>query len=488
VSESTLGSLLPPELSPRGRPRRPSGRRRLARVLSWLAVGLSVVVLLGSGSIYLAVRKLEGNIQQVPDIFCKGPQCNRPQKANTRTTNYLIIGSDSRDDVPKSQWKRLGLHPEPGRRSDTMLLVHVPADRGGAYVLSFPRDLYVRIPGTQGRDRINAGYALGGPALAVKTVEALTDVRIDHYLEVNFLAFARMVDALGGVHVCVPQSMKSTKAHLDLTAGRHKLDGPTALAYVRARSFDSDSEYKDPTADIGRIKRQQQFIGAMIRRVLSSSTLVRVDRLARFLDRATKSLKADDKLKFSELKDLGLRFRNLDPKKVVFASVPYTRNVKIAGKWVLEMDDAGAEEIFRGIKDGTVLGGKKPAQTGPKLTVPPGNIRTRVLNGTDVKGQASKAATALRGVGFLIGSIGNADNTAYTETIVRHGPSRADSAKTLAAAIPGSRTELDPKLGRGLVVVIGSNYQGVKAVKVTPRRPSGPKQPTVTAADDPCAS
>jgi LCP family protein required for cell wall assembly len=485
VSDNTLGSLLPPELNPRGRPPRRK-RRRAARVLSWLAVGLSVVVLLGSGSVYLAVKKLEGNIQQVPDIFCKGAQCNRPKKVNFRVTNYLIIGSDSRDDVPRSEWKRLGLHEEAGRRSDTMLLVHVPADHAGAYVLSFPRDLYVNIPGMGGRDRINAAYARGGPALAVKTVEALTDVHIDHYLEVNFLAFARMVDSLGGVDVCLPKGMKSKKAHLNLASGKHRLDGPTALAYVRARTFDPDSEYKDGTADIGRIKRQQQFIGAMIRRVLSSSTLLRVDRLARFLDRATKSLKADDKLKFSELKDLGLRFRNLDPKRVVFASVPYSRNVKIEGKWVLEMDEAGAQEIFRGIGDGSILGTKKPAVTGPKLTVPPGAIRTRVLNGTSVQGQATKAATALRGVGFLIAAVGNADTKAYTETIVRHGPTRADSAKTLAAAIPGARVELDPKLGSTLVVVVGSDYHGVKPVKVTAAS-STPTLPPVTAADNSCA-
>jgi len=483
VSDHTLGSMLPPELNPRGRsaPR----HRKTARALSWVAVAMSMLVLVASGTLYTLYKKYDGNISR-ESVFCEGKDCKRPAKVNRRVTNYLIIGSDSRDDVPRSEWKRLGLNSEPGRRSDTMLLVHIPADHEGAYVLSFPRDLYVDLPGL-GKERINAAYSLGGPALAIKTVESLTDVHIDHYLEVNFLAFARMVDALGGIDICVPKAMKSKKARLNLPAGKHRLNGPTALAYVRARTFDRDSEFQDPTADLGRIKRQQQFIGAMIRRAVSSQTLLRVDRLVRFLDRATKSLKADKDLKFSELKDLGLRFRNLDPKRVVFASVPTTRNVRTAaGQWVLEIDQAGSREIFDGIIDGTVLGTKKkPA--GPKLTVPPSSIRVNVLNGTGTQGKAAETGQALRGVGFIIGQVTNADSKDYAETIVRHGPARADSARTVAAAIPGSKLELDPALGNRVVVVVGQNYKGVRAVKVAGAPTTKPKEPAVTAADDPCA-
>jgi LCP family protein required for cell wall assembly len=483
VSEQTLGSMLPPELSPRGRPA--PKHRKTARALSWVAIATSMLVLLASGTLYVLYKKYDGNITR-ESVFCQGKECNRPQKVNHRVTNYLIIGSDSRDDVPKSEWRRLGLSNEPGRRSDTMLLVHIPADHAGAYVLSFPRDLHVDVPGL-GKERINAAYSLGGPQLAIKTVESLTDVHIDHYLEVNFLAFARMVDALGGIDICVPKAMKSKKAHLDLPAGKHRLDGPTALAYVRARTFDRDSEFQDGTADLGRIKRQQEFIGAMIRRAVSSQTLLRVDRLVRFLDRATRSLKADEGLKFSELKDLGLRFRDLDPKRVVFASVPVTRNVKTpAGQWVLEMDSAESREIFDAIIDGTVLGTKKKPAA-PKLTVAPGNIRVSVLNGTATPGKAAEASRALRGVGFLIGQVTNADNKAHKTTLVRHGPGRADSAKTVAAAIPGSKIELDQSLGNKVVVVVGTNYSGVKAVKVTGAPSTKPKPPAVTAADDPCA-
>jgi len=119
--------------------------------------------------------------------------------------------------------------------------------------------------------------------------------------------------------------------------------------------------------------------------------------------------------------------------------------------------------------------------------VPPSSIRVNVLNGTGTQGKAAETGQALRGVGFIIGQVTNADSKDYAETIVRHGPARADSARTVAAAIPGSKLELDPALGNRVVVVVGQNYKGVRAVKVAGAPTTKPKEPAVTAADDPCA-
>jgi len=512
LSQSPHDVALPPELNPRGpQPgQRRRTRSRIARFLSWVAVATSVFVLVGSGVAYLGVRKLKSNITALPAPYvfpscvpsADSPCKPRPPKVASATggriTNYLIIGSDSVDGVSEADRKRLNITDEEnraGRRSDTMLLVHVPADAKGAYVLSFPRDLYVPIAGTNTTDRINAAYATGGPARAIATVEQLTNIHIDHYLEVNVLAFANVVDGLGGVPMCIPKAMKSKKAHLDLPAGEQTLDGPTALSFVRARTFDPDSEYDSRNGDIGRVQRQQLFVGALLRRALSIGTLANPVKLSRFLDRSTKALKADDKLGTSELIELGKRFRNIDTKRVVFASVPIADPDfrPIRTKSVATMKTAEAAEIFAAVADGSVLGAKKsPSATpsGPALTVPPAAIKVRVRNGNGISGQAKTTSEALRGIGFVITGATNADKTDYAETVVRHGPDKADSARTVVAAIPGSRAEPNASLGSTIDVVVGANYAGVRPVAVkapgASAKPKAKPKAPVTASDDLC--
>jgi LCP family protein required for cell wall assembly len=503
---------LPPELSPRGYTK---PRRRASRLFAWVAIITSAVVLIGSGSLYAAYHKLDSNINRVhiaaldnkgtapaggagTTAIGKGGVA-RPVKPKgaEKDLNFLILGSDSRAGATDAELQAFGTQFEAGQRSDTMLLVNIPANRDGAYVLSFPRDLYVDIPG-EGKHKINSAFGKGGADLTIRTVEALTNIHIDHYLEVNFASFLRMVDALDGVDICVPKAMKSKDAALNLPAGKQRLTGSKALSYVRARNFDPDSAYQDPTADLGRIGRQQQFLGALIRRATSSSTLLRPDRLARFLSRATSALTTDDGLHIGDLKNLALRFRNLDPKKVVFATVPnYDPGHKISGQSVVLVDEAPAEEIFGAIRDGSMRAdGTIPpppaAAAGPKLTVAPAGIRVRVLNGTDIAGQARVVRDDLTTRGFVVTEVGTApvDQRGDTATVVRYGPDRKDAADTLAASIPGSRAELDSTLTRTLTVVVGSGYSGTKAVKVSTPRASG--SPSVqaapkTAADDACA-
>lgn len=496
-------AVLPPRLNPRGYTKR---RRRTPRILAWLAVVTSCLVLLLSGSLYAGYKKLDSNIQRInipildraPDAKGSGASAvTRPDKAPgaEKDLNFLIIGSDSRAGATKAELQAFGTEFEAGQRSDTMLLVNIPGDRDGAYVLSFPRDLWVEIPGESGHHKINAAFSKGGANLAIQTVEALTEIKIDHYLEINFAAFLRMVDALDGVEICVPKAMRSRDAGLNLPAGTQKLNGSKALSYVRARNFDRDSEYKDGTADLGRIARQQQFLAAMIRRATSSSTLLRPDRLAKFLDRATSALTADEGLKTGDLQKLALRFRSLDPKKVVFASVPnFDPGKKVSGQNVLMVDEPAADDIFTALREGTMSSdGKIPEApvTGPTLTVAPANIRLRVLNGTDVDGRAREAADDLKARGFMIQEFATAppERKGESATVVYYGSDRKDAADTVVASIPDSRAELDETLQRTITVVVGSDYSGTKAVKVATPRASG--SPSVqaapkTAADNPC--
>jgi LCP family protein required for cell wall assembly len=489
VSDNPHGLVLPPELNPRGGSsvRRPR-RRRLARVLSWIAVSLSASVLVISGVGFALVKYYDGNINRIKeDIF--GPAADRPAKLDGKAKNFLLVGSDSREGATKEELKQSGTEFTPGRRSDTMILIHLSAKQDKALLMSFPRDLYVEVPG-KGPGKINTAFAAGGPALTIATVEQLTDIRIDHYIEVNFNGFRRMVDALDGVEVCLPAPAKEKDSGIDLPAGKSTVRGAQALAFVRQRKG-------LPRGDIDRIGRQQQFLGAMLRRATSKGILLRPDRLLSFLDTVTDSIQVDKNLSFNTMKDLALRLKDLDPAKVTFVTVPIDRLARRGGQSVVLMDEIQSDLLFRSIREDDAIPGASAAPSAPpsNLIVAPSRVRVRVLNGAGVKGLAARAAEDLRGVGFRIVDTGNADSETYEDTIVRHGPDREDSARTLAAAVPGARIQLDQSMRGSVELVVGRNYAGARQVTISkpssaPVQPSGPaasKPPTTSAADDPCS-
>ena len=493
-----------PEEAPRPRPRRSRGKR-IARFLSWVAVLTSVSVLAASVLGFGALALINSHVER-RCIFCgesAEAQRNRPQKPggnDGKALNFLLVGSDSRDGATPEELKEFSTQSDPGKRTDTIILVHLSPKRDKAVLVSFPRDTWVEIPG-HGHNRINAAYVQGeldrkggGPALLIQTVERLTDVFIDHYLEIDFRGFLKMVNALGGVDVCLPTAVDDADSGLRLPAGRSHVNGKVALSFVRARKF-------DPTQDFGRIRRQQQFLGAMLRRATSLGILARPDRVYRFLDTVAKSMTVDDKLSFNEMKQLAGKLRGLDPAKIVFVTAPTKpRGVRIDGKSVVLPDTAAYAALFGAIRaDDAIQVGATPAPTQQPndLFVRPSRIRLRVLNGNGVDKAARTAADELATLGFQIRDTGPADSFGYAQTIVRHGPAKADSARTVAAAIPGSATQLDQTLGSVLEVVVGKNYAGVRPVvvasrapttaPVTPASPAATPSPlpTTTAADEP---
>jgi LCP family protein required for cell wall assembly len=207
----------------------------------------------------------------------------RPEAASG--TNWLIVGSDSREGLTREQRRELNLGNPPGRRTDTIILLH-RAESGSPTLVSLPRDSYVPIPG-HGRNKLNAAYAFGGPALLVQTVEQVTGVHIDHYAEVGFGGFVGMTDAVGGVEMCPKRDIRDRKSGLRVQQGCQEMDGPTALAYVRARYF-------DPKGDLGRVQRQQEFLGAVFDRAASPATLLNPVRLFSLGNAATTALTIDD--------------------------------------------------------------------------------------------------------------------------------------------------------------------------------------------------
>jgi LCP family protein required for cell wall assembly len=195
------------------------------------------------------------------------PAGSRP--ANSAGYDYVLTGSDSRQGLTPAQQKLLNTgsaQQVAGLRTDTIILVHVPSGGGEPAMISLPRDSYLPIPG-HGYNKINAAYALGGPKLLVQTIEGVTGVYVDGYVEIGFGGFASVVDSLGGVDVCVAAVMKDAYSGVNLKPGCQTLDGQAGLAYVRDR-------YSDPLGDIGRVARQRQFLGAIMHKALSPSTVL----------------------------------------------------------------------------------------------------------------------------------------------------------------------------------------------------------------------
>lgn len=191
------------------------------------------------------------------------PEGQRPdQQPGTAT---LMIGTDQRDNLSPAEQKKLGTGTETGARTDTMLILYTPP-HGRTVLISLPRDSYVPIPG-HGRNKLNAAYAIGGPKLLMQTVEQVTGLRMDGYIEMGFAGFVDMVDAVGGVQVCLDKPMVDKDSHTNLPAGCQELDGIQALGYVRMRKA-------DPMGDLGRVKRQQQITAAVAKKVMSPWTFI----------------------------------------------------------------------------------------------------------------------------------------------------------------------------------------------------------------------
>jgi LCP family protein required for cell wall assembly len=238
----------------------PTRRRRL-RLRPGLLVILVVLALIAY-PILLGMTAWT-NLNRVDAI---APAHAGTEPADTPGRTFLVVGSDSRDNLSAEERKKLGTGKVAGRRTDTIMLLHVPAAGGPTVLVSVPRDSYVSIPG-RGKNKINAAYAFGGPTLLVQTLEQATGLRIDDYVETGLSGFANIVDAVGGVRICPKFDMDDKDAHINLKKGCQEADGTTALGYARARK-------SDPRGDLGRVERQREVLAAIASKTLSPGTLV----------------------------------------------------------------------------------------------------------------------------------------------------------------------------------------------------------------------
>ncbi|MGW0468013.1 LCP family protein [Streptomyces sp. NPDC003027] len=274
-----------------GRRRKPPAKgRRAATVAAWSAAGLVLVGGSGLGYVYL---KLNGNLEGVDINAQLGT--DRPKNLDNGSMDILVLGSDSRSGDNAAYGTDEG-----GARSDTAMVVHVYEGHRKASVVSIPRDTLIDRPecadgqgaavAGESRAMFNTAYEVGGPACAVKTVESMSGIRMDHYVEVDFTGFKKLIDKLGGVEITTTRPIQDTKSHLDLTPGTHTLDGEQSLGLVRTRKSVGDG------SDLGRIQLQQAFVKAFIDQVKDVGVLTHPKKLLDIADTATKAITPDSEL------------------------------------------------------------------------------------------------------------------------------------------------------------------------------------------------
>jgi LCP family protein required for cell wall assembly len=280
-----------------------------------------IVVLGGTGAGYLYF-KLNGNLRSVDIDHALG--ADRPQKVDNGSENILVLGSDTRSGSNKA----LGGGTDDGSaRSDTAMIVHVYEGHKKASVVSIPRDTLIDRPhctDTDGRTHraasgvmFNSAYTTGGAACAVKTVESITGIRMDHYLEVDFSGFRKLVDELGGVEVTTTKNIDDPDSHLDLAAGTHRLDGKQALGLVRTRHGVGDG------SDLGRIQLQQAFVKALLNQVKDIDLFGNPKKLYDLADTATKTVTTDSGLgSVNELMSFASGLKGISSRDMTMVTMP----------------------------------------------------------------------------------------------------------------------------------------------------------------------
>ncbi len=464
---------LPARLDPRaGRPR-PVTRGGEGRVGRFAIGARSVAALMAaavlgtSGWGWYLGEVAEATMNRTDAI----PTSGNEAKVGGEAMNMLLVGSDSRAGLTPQQASELHTGYTDGQNTDTMILVHVPADGSAASFVSFPRDSYVEIP-DYGWDKLNSAYAYGynepaegvdesarqaaGAQLLIKTISKLSGLQIDHYAEIDLLGFFKLANVVGGVQVNLCQAVSDSFSGIDLPAGKQTITGEQALAFVRQR-------HGLPRGDYDRIVRQQTFIAGMIRKMLADDVLVDLGKQRRLVSAAAEALTVDRSL---DLLSLASQMQSVTAGRVEFQTIPMVGDDKDAqGRFITRLaDQATLHEFFGDLtaEPEPAPETAEPAEPTAPPTVAPSAVTVDVFNGSGISGLAAGASTELTGQGFVAGSTGNADSADYTATELRHAPGEEALANTVATVVPGATpVEADDVPAGHVHLVLGSDFNGV---------------------------
>ncbi|MGQ0825225.1 MAG: LCP family protein [Actinomycetota bacterium] len=393
-----------------------------------LAIASVAVVAATSAGVTFGTSRFEDSVQDIETVEIEEGVL-APQEEG-EPANFLIIGSDSREFVDnEADAQAFGSADEVGgARSDTTMVVHVEPETRTGFVVSFPRDLRVEIPGF-GEQKLNAAFSIGGPSLVIETLRENYDVPIHHYLEVDFAGFEEIVDTIGGVDIQFNAPARDRFSQLDIPeAGCWELDGRQALQYVRSRHYqyydaERDRWREDPTADLNRIKRQQYFMRSLADAALDIGA-GDLRTAFRLLDDVVDSLRRDAALDVGDMRGLINAFRDLDPASIEMTTIPI---VDDGADLVLKEPDA-APVLDRLRNFGFPEGFEPPAD--------PADTRVIVRNGSGVGGRGGQVFEALAAYGYaMVGRAQDADRDDYPLTEVRYAVGTVQKGLTVATAL-----------------------------------------------------
>jgi LCP family protein required for cell wall assembly len=462
---------------------------RRAKILAWIAVAMTGVLVGTTLAVYVAVRLKLDKITHVQKIDLS----NRPKRYNS-ALNILVLGSDTRAGKNHRDVGGIGCNC-----SDTIMLVHISPGRRKVVVLSIPRDTMVPtyrcspwdgLPGQQlnlqAYERINGTLANGGPECVRHTVEQLTGIYINNFIQLDFTGFVKVINDIGGVNVCVPfgihdpiVNLGNGQGHgtgLTLTAGRHHIWGRTALRFWRARYALADG------TDTARIKRDQYLMAQIVKGVLHSGLLSSPSKLYHVTGDIAEAMTTDAST--SELLNIVTSLSGVDAKEVQFVTAPYAPWPYDANE--LEFSQPLAGRLFSSIAHDVRLpkmhhGGSGGQAGGQPLTLSPSQVKVKVLNGSPV-GQAAQVAAELASRGFDVVGTGNAARLTHVRTVIEYGSiTDLAAADTLKKQFTSAQTRLDPSLAVGTIhVVIGSAFTALASPSPSPS-PSATPSPSASA-------
>jgi len=470
---------------PRGRRSRHSLGQRAA---AWTSVVLVGVLVGGALVAYAKYRSYWDSIKRVDVAGLIGPQ---PPKY-TNAENILLIGSDTRTG-------QRGIGGQVGCNcSDTLMLLHISPGRHAITVMNIPRETMVPIlacaasDGTPGQtaqpgqlELINAALAFGGPACTWKTFEAVTAIHVDHFIQLDFTGFEKIINDLGGVNICLPFPVSIPQSGLYLSKGKHHVFGREALAFWRTR------EGVGTGSDLQRIQRDQYEMAALVQGIEHSGLLNSPTKMLRVVRDAADAMTTDTGLDQNAMLQIADSLRGITASSVRFVTapnVPYPANIND-----VVFEQPQADTLFTAIAHDSTLpkatkgkGKHKKAAPPPAIdTTTPSQVKVQVENGSGVGGIASQAGGQLTSLGFDVVGTGDASNFNYTDSVIEYAAaSDLPAVNTLKSRLSSVQVVQDPTLTPGTItLVVGSSFTSVSATPTPSPSSSGPSVASLSQAD-----